>query len=117
MAFTSVRPMRPPAPATISRMSGIVFLRLRAGISARLRAVIALDDHDVAGRMRRTQSDRRLIFGRVVAGKRGRVVLELEHHVARAARALGIFRLTAAYEKFRAVFAERQRIGGYIGLV
>src|SRR5215212_9026172 len=37
IALISVRPMRPPAPATISRMSDIVRSRLR------LRAVVALD--------------------------------------------------------------------------
>src|SRR5690349_13632704 len=101
--------MRPPAPATISRMSdmslscaaGIAEAR-RVGkgtrmhavptrnvlktwtpIAARcfaqpaaqgedsgLRAVVTLDDDHIARRMRRAQFDRRLIFGRVVAGER-----------------------------------------------
>ena len=54
-----------------------------------LRAVVALDDHEVAlaNAGCGTFDQMALIFRRVVAGERGLVVLEFEHHVARARRA------------------------------
>src|SRR5437764_2647797 len=113
IALMSVRPMRPPAPATISPMSDMTSSVLRGGYSDAqakcqlgLRAVVALDHDDIAGRMRRAQLDRGLIFGRVVASKRGRIVLELEHDIARADLALGILELAAAHQEFRTVFAQ-----------
>src|SRR5438477_7217970 len=82
-----------------------------------LRAVIALDDDHVAGRMRRAQRDGTLIFRRAVAGERSRIILELEHDVARTDRAFGILELAAADQEFRAVFAQRLGIRHHIGLV
>src|SRR5947209_3161736 len=73
--------------------------------SLRLRTLVALDDHHIACRMRRAQRDGALVFGRVVAGERGRIVRKLEHDIARADLAFGIFELAAAHQEFRAVFA------------
>src|SRR4051794_31642275 len=56
--------------------------------SPRLRAVITLDDDEIAGRRILAQLHRLAIFGRVVAGFRGFIILGLDHHVARAGAAL-----------------------------
>src|SRR5262249_27572110 len=56
-------------------------------------------------------------FGRPIAGERGRVVLELDDDVARAALAFHLLERAAAHEEPCAVFAERLGIGGHIGLV
>src|SRR6185295_11427621 len=86
-------------------------------MSARLRAVVAFDHDDVAGRMRRAQLDRRLIFRGIVAGERRLVVPELEHDVARADLALGIFELAATHQELRAVFLERYGVRRDVVLV
>src|SRR3954447_8580033 len=65
----------------------------------RLWAVIALDDHEIGHRMRLPDLDVGLVFGRVVTGHRGLVVGELDHHVARAALALGAGELAAAHDE------------------
>src|SRR4051794_14869009 len=124
IALTSVRPMRPPAPATISRMSDMELSPLSERYSdgkphcqLRLRAVIPLDDDHVPGRMRRAQRDGVLIFGRVVAGERGRIIRKLEHDITRACLAFGVLELPAAHEKLRTEFAQRLGIRRHIGLV
>src|SRR6185312_8593678 len=146
MAFTSVRPMRPPAPATISRMSDICARSwtLREGIAAgggdchlsppipsfqgaaesrepgmtlRLRAVVALDDDEIRHRMRLPYLDIRLVFRRIVAGERGGVVGKLDHHVARARRAFRVLELARAHDEAAAEFLEDGVVGERVGLV
>src|SRR5579863_7357486 len=51
---------------------------------ARLWAVIALDDHKIGLGMGIAEGDEADIFGRIVTGDRGLIVLELDHHVAGA---------------------------------
>src|SRR5262249_35293766 len=69
MALISVRPMRPPAPATISRKSDMVYhSRLRLG------AVIAFDDDQVGGRVGLADLEIGLVLGRAVAGHGSRIV-------------------------------------------
>src|SRR6266516_4453176 len=63
------------------------------------------------------QRHRPLIFGRPVAGERGRVILELDHDVAGAAVAFHRLGIAAAHQKPRAVFAERLGVRRHVGLV
>jgi hypothetical protein len=57
------------------------------------------------------------IFGRAVAGERGRMVLELKHYVAAARLAFHRLECAAAHQKFRPVFAKHLREGDAVGLV
>src|SRR3954469_25270589 len=97
----SVRPMRPPAPATISRMSDIGQSPRGAGIAGEqleakqppqqnlcwLRAVVAFDHDDVGSGLAFPHFDRLGVFRRTVASERGIVIFELDHDVALAALA------------------------------
>ena len=62
-----------------------------------MRAVVTLDDHEIAFRMRLADSDQAGIFRRIVAGQRGLIILEFEHHVARARNTFPGLVLAAAY--------------------
>src|SRR4029079_3741696 len=101
MARTSVRPIRPPAPATISRMSAIWSCsRLR------LRTVVAFDDDQVGQGMRLTNLQVRLIFRRIVAGQRRRIVGKLDDDMARVALALRALVFARADDELAAEFLE-----------
>src|SRR5690348_2122939 len=91
-------------------------LRMREARS-RLRAVVALDDDDIGRRMRLPHLDVGLVFRRIVAGERGGVVGKLDHHVARARRALRTLEFARAHDIARAELLEDGRIGLRIGLV
>src|SRR5262249_51191959 len=139
MAWISVRPMRPPAPATTSRMSefsaAIRSCSVRRGYSggdakgqthaafilarrpSRLRAVIALDNDKVGDRVRLPHSDIGLVFGRAIAGHRGLVIGKFDHDVARAAAAFDALEFSTTHNKAAAEFAEDRRIGGGVRLV
>src|SRR5262249_26865713 len=83
----------------------------------RLGPVVALDDKDVDVHGARAQCLRLGIFGRAVAGERGRMVLELKHYVAAARLAFHRLECAAAHQKSRAVFAKHLREGDAVGLV
>src|SRR5579862_698196 len=124
IALTSVRPIRPPAPATTSRMAVIGQLRFERGYSAarrkrrlRLRAVIALDDENVGGRMRQPPLDVLLIFRRAVAGERGGIVGKFDDHVARTRGAFGRLELSGTDDELSAEFLEDRGVGRGVGLV
>src|SRR6202171_6361220 len=122
MTRVSARPIRPPAPATIKRISDIFGPRpcgiAGAGCSGnarhartlRLRPVPALDDHEVALRMRAADRDQAGIFRRIVAGERGFIILEFQHHIARARRAFPGLMLAAAHQKPGAVLFEYRAV-------
>src|SRR5947209_20629974 len=81
MARTSVRPMRPPAPATISRMSDMAHSPRKQSLRysprdrpcqyrqrlLRLRPVVALDDNKIGERVRLPHLDVGLVLRRIVA--------------------------------------------------
>src|SRR6185437_4267826 len=125
IALTSVRPIRPPAPATTSRISAIgqlpkTWRRYSAGAGKRrlrLQAVVTLDNHDIRGGMRLAQLHVRLIFRRIVASERGRIVLKLDDYVAGARVALDAFELAGAHDVTRSVFLEYRLIAHGVGLV
>src|SRR6201987_461346 len=130
MTRVSARPIRPPAPATIKRMSAMVFPSpaLLAGAhrsgnrgagsatahpplegggrQSRLRAVIAFDDDELGRRMLRSPLDVLLIFSRAIAGHRRLIVGEFDHDIACAALALDALELAAAYDKAPAELLE-----------
>src|SRR5882724_230841 len=120
----NARPIRPPAPATIKRISDIFQAlatpcRITAagrsgnrsgGTRLWLRPVIAFDDCEIGLGVWRTDRDQPRIFRRIVAGQRGLVVLEFQHHVARARRAFLGFEFAAAHQKFRTVFLEDRAV-------
>src|SRR5580692_8733338 len=115
IVLMSIRPMRPPAPVTTSRMSAISSPLLNP--SARLRAVIAFDNDNVADARGVPQDDGATIFLRLVAGERGRVILEFEHDMARVQGAAPHLAASGADEKAGAEFGEGDRIGREIGFV
>src|SRR5436190_8704248 len=124
IALMSVRPMRPPAPATMRPMSDMTSSVLRGGYSdgqakcqLGLRAVVALDDDNIGGRVRLTYLDVCLVFGRVVAGECGRVVGKPDHHVARTWLAFGRLELAGANDETAGEFLEDRRVVVRIGLV
>src|SRR5262245_55570103 len=82
-----------------------------------LRPVVAFDHNDVDVHGTRAQCLRLGIFGRAVAGERGRIVLELKHYVAAARLAFHRLECAAAHQKFLAVFAKHLREGDAVGLV
>src|SRR6478752_4508867 len=121
MTRTSARPIRPPAPATIKRMSAMASpLHAYTGMrpfrqpirpaSGGLRAVIAFDDDEIALRMRAADRNQAGVFRRIVAGERGLVVLEFEHHVARPRRALSDLVRAAAHQELGAEFGEDRAV-------
>src|SRR5260370_11866778 len=92
MARVSERPIRPPAPATIKRMSdmstsplpysrGRLFRQPIRATALRLRPVVTLDDHEVGFGIGAAQRDQAHIFRRIVAGQRGFIILAFQHHV------------------------------------
>src|SRR5262249_37410196 len=120
MAWIKLRPMRPPAPATISRMSDMVLLRLnvpRIWRGSRLRTVVAFDDDEIELALAAAQRRRGLVVGRAGAGERGLEAREFEHarptppapspHPARP----------AAHQEARAELAEGHAVRGDVGLV
>src|SRR3954449_6525568 len=129
MTRVNARPIRPPAPATIKRMSdmfqtsplpysrGRQFGQPTTLPDLRLRPVIAFDDEEVALRMRRTDCNKPRIFGRIVAGERGLVVLEFQHHVSRARRTLLGDMPAAADQKPRTELIEHRAVLGDVFLV
>src|SRR5262252_5512628 len=139
MAWTSVRPMRPPAPATISRMSDMASLRqfgLRysevgmrrkvtrltaARPSSRTRAlrlcVTALDDEEIELGFAFAQRSRGLVVRRAVAIERGPIARKFEHDGAPTHLALHHLLLAAAHQEAPAIFGERRHVGGHVGLV
>src|SRR5246500_2882264 len=82
----------------------------------RLRPVVAFDHDDVDVHGARAQCLRLGVFGRAVAGERGRIVLELKHYVAAARLAFHRLECAAAHEIFRAVFAKHLRDSDAVGL-
>src|SRR5215831_14471463 len=80
-------------------------------------AVKALDDDDVGGRVGLPTLDVLLIFGRAVAGLRGRQIGKLDHHVARACGAFHAFEWPAAHDQLGAEFLEDRTVGRDVGLV
>src|SRR5579871_4689565 len=125
----SARPIRPPAPATIKRISAmaIPLSALLAGAASSgnrelagllgLRAVIALDDDQIRHRVRLAHLDVGLVFRRVVAGERGRIVGKFDDDVARAAVAFDAGEGAAPNHITRAEFLEDRRIGERVRLV
>src|SRR5579871_1981214 len=139
----SARPIRPPAPATIKRISDMAITSSRrisrhgefrqpirppghgdggrlplpfeevnraATALFRLRAVIPLDDQEISFGMGLTQRDEADIFGRIIAGDRGVVVLELDHHVAGARGAFLGNVPAAAHQKPSPIFGEHRAV-------
>src|SRR5258707_7237514 len=128
MARVSARPIRPPAPATIKRMSdistsplpysrGSLFRQPIRATALRLRPVVTLDDHEVAFGIGAAQCDQAHIFRRIVAGQRGFIILEFQHHVARARGAFLGHMLAAAHQKPGAVFRKYRAVLGDVFLV
>src|SRR6185437_12539985 len=128
MTRVSARPIRPPAPATIRRMSDICLPHPRriaaAGCSGNrpahpsgLRAVKAFDDHEIGFGVRAADLDQAGIFRRIVTGERGLIVLEFKHHIARARRAFLGDEATAANQEFGAIFRKHRAILRDISLV
>src|SRR4030095_14121519 len=121
MARVSARPIRPPAPATIKRMSDIstshlpysrgrLFRQPIRPIHSGLRPVVALDDHEVAFGIRAAQRDQPHIFRRIVAGQRGFIILEFQHDIARARGAFLRHMLAAAHQELGAVFCKYRAV-------
>src|SRR6185437_3377057 len=133
IALTSVRPIRPPAPATASRMSAMDRSpEHRGGIAGRpvachpfrpfrsrqrrttrndlgLRAVVALD-HDQVGLGRGLpHRDQPGVFRRAVAVERGLVGRKFQHHDPAAAFAFDDFGLAAARHIAAAELAQHIR--------
>src|SRR5258707_3937040 len=115
IARVSARPIRPPAAATIKRMSdmstsslpysrGRPFRQPIRATALRLRPVVTLDDHEVGFGMGAAQRDQAHIFRRIVAGQRRFIILEFQHHVARARGAFHGNMLATAHQEPGAVF-------------
>src|SRR5882762_2203676 len=83
----------------------------------RLWAVIALDNDDVGRAVRRTYRQQALVLGRAIAGERGGVVLELDHHVTRPKLPLDGLRRAGAHDEARTVFVEDLAVLLHIGVV
>src|ERR1700743_3812067 len=84
---------------------------------SRLRTVIALDDNEIGDRMRLPALDVLLIFRRLEAGRRRRIVRKFDHDVARAALAFWSLELAAANHEPPAELLEDGRVVGRIVLV
>src|SRR5712675_1168330 len=121
MARVSARPIRPPAPATIKRMSdmstsplpysrGRLFRQPIRATALRLRPLVTLDDHEVGFGIGAAQRDQAHIFRRIVAGQRGFIILEFQHHVARARGAFHGHMLAAAHQEPGAVFRKYRAV-------
>src|SRR5882757_3551097 len=121
MTRVSARPIRPPAPATIKRISDIFRtspLRIagagssgnQSGFGLRLRPVVTFDDHKVAFGVGTADRDQASIFRRIVAGERGFIILEFQHHVAGPRGAFPTYKPAAAHQKLRAVFVEYRAV-------
>src|SRR6266436_8574763 len=121
IARVSARLIRPPAPATIKRMSdmstsplpysrGRLFRQPIRPTALRLRPVVTLDDHEVAFGIGAAQRDQAHIFRRIVAGQRGFIILEFQHHVARARGAVSGHVLAAAHQEPGAVFRKYRAV-------
>src|SRR5947209_6889282 len=65
----------------------------------RLRAIIALDDHEIGLRLAKPQLARRVVFARTVACERAGKIGKLQHHETRPRLALDAFGLAAANQK------------------
>src|SRR6201992_3973619 len=131
----SARPIRPPAPATIKRMSAMIFsspspysrdrqfrqptgrARGLGSSGSGLRTVEALDHDQVRDRMRLPHLDVGLVFRRVVAGQRRLIVREFDYHIAGAAFALDAGELAATHHVARAELLEDRHVGQRVGLV
>src|SRR6267143_3249000 len=121
MTRVSARPIRPPAPATINRMSDIFRtspLRIagagssgnQSGFRLRLRPVVTFDDHEVAFGVGTADRDQASVFRRIVAGERGFIILEFQHHVAGPRGAFLTYKPAAAHQKLGAVFVEYRAV-------
>src|SRR5579872_6592789 len=77
---------------------------------ARLRAVIALDDHKVGFGMGFAERDEADIFGRIITGDRGLIVLELDHHIAGARGALLGDMPAGTHQKLAAIFCKHRAV-------
>src|SRR4051812_33883001 len=86
-------------------------------VSLPLASVESLDDDEIRLRLAVAQFLGRLVFGRTIAGERRLVAWKFEHHGAGAQTAFRRLGASAADQEPRAVFAERRRVGGLIGLV
>src|SRR2546427_8085990 len=75
-----------------------------------LRAVVTLDDHEVGFGIGAAQRDQAHIFRRIVAGQRGFIILEFQHHVARARGAFSGHVLAAAHQEPGAVFRKYRAV-------
>src|SRR5664279_1603834 len=112
IALTSVRPIRPPAPATTSRISAIGLtpgtrgedIARRDGKGTTAAAVVAFEDDDFANTFADAQRLGLLIFGRAVTGQRRLIARKFDHHDARAQLAFYRFGFAGAGEKSRTEF-------------
>src|SRR5579863_1088124 len=130
MTRVSARPIRPPAPATIKRMSDIFQTspekrgtrpcriaaagrsgnRLDAQSGSWLRPVIAFDDHEIGFGVGVAERDQADIFRGVVAGDRGLIVLEFDHHIARGRGAFLGHMPAGPHQKPGAVFGKYRAV-------
>src|SRR3984885_13878638 len=83
----------------------------------RLRPVVAFDDHEVALGMRAADRDQAGVFRRIVAGQRGLIILEFQHHVARPRRGFPGLVLAAAHQEPGAEFCKYRAVLGDVFLV
>src|SRR6185312_5411270 len=120
IALTSVRPIRPPAPATIRRISAIVQLReICGGYSGTrasghlprlwLRSIVALDHDQVRIRAGLSQCNRLGIFRRAIAPERRFVAGKFDNDDTAAVFSLHHLHLAAARHVPPAIFAENIR--------
>src|SRR5262245_25690482 len=146
MAWTSVHPMRPPAPATISRMSDMaslqpIWLRVYRGRDAKesnaphpprvssvdvglaprrhplgLR-VTAFDDEEIELGFAFAQRGRGLVLRRAVAIERDPIARKFEHDGAPAHVTLHHLTLAAAHQEAPAIFTEGRHVGDHVSLV
>src|SRR6516162_7824318 len=133
MTRVSVRPIRPPAPATINRMSAMAYPLTRPiagaghsgnrrGLRTRprgsgLRAVIALDDNQVGDGMRLPDLDVLLVFRRAITGECRVIVGKFDHDVARTALAFHAREPAAAHDVAPTETLEDCGIRGGVGFV
>src|SRR5215468_4136461 len=139
-AWISVRPMRPPAPATISRMSDMELsprknatgietqirrkvttcphLKRWAGSRINLRrlGLTSFDNDEIELGFAFTQRGCGLIVGGTIAIERQRIAGKLKHHCARANLAFHHFLGAAAHEEARAKVSQRHHVGGHVHL-
>src|SRR5271170_1596902 len=106
IVLTTMRPMRPAAPLTISLIAAIQSPKA----SAWLRAAVTFGDDEVHRRRSVAQFRRGAMFLGVVAGERGLVVAKLDDDIARRRLARGDDMLAGADQEAGPEFGERDGV-------